>query len=170
MQKVRVGPTRNPHRGCSRGLLAAISLRCAEPIFAVHGSVVRLPYDNNFHLGDRWMGFGPGRWIVPTADCPWRYINHSCEPNSGLTGRTVVALRRICKGEEITIDYSTTEEDPFWRMSCSCGSLRCRKLIGGIHTLPRSRYRRYLPFIPRFLRIAYGQEHSSLRAKVVGHA
>ena len=116
------------------------------------------------------MGFGPGRWIVPAADCPWRYINHSCEPNCGLKGRTVVALRRIRKGEEITIDYSTTEEDPYWRMSCSCGSLRCRKQIGAIHTLPRSSFSRHLPLIPRFLRLAYARAHLRPRAKVVGHA
>src|SRR5882762_9217783 len=36
---------------------------------------------------------------------PGCYLNHSCEPNAMRSGVKVFAWRRICMGEEITIDY-----------------------------------------------------------------
>lgn len=58
-------------------------------------------------------------------------INHSCEPNAYMRiahGRVeVYALRRIAKGEEITIDYSLAP-DP-GGMKCRCTSPNCRTRI-----------------------------------------
>lgn len=60
------------------------------------------------------------------------YINHSCEPNIGLHGRTeFVAMRDIEPGEEITFDYAFSESRPLWGMSCGCGKPACRKLLRG---------------------------------------
>lgn len=71
-----------------------------------------------------------------------RLINHSCEPNSLLRGiAELVAIRDIAVGEEITYDYSTTVgpniSRSLWEMPCSCGSTRCRRVIGNILTLPK---------------------------------
>lgn len=56
-------------------------------------------------------------------------INHSCNPNSGfLDSITIIAMRDIAPGEEITWDYafSQTTFPPF---DCKCQQGHCRKVI-----------------------------------------
>lgn len=49
------------------------------------------------------------------------YLNHSCEPNVGLSGNIVfVAMRDIAVGEELTTDYAFVD-DHDTRMDCQCG-------------------------------------------------
>ena len=64
-------------------------------------------------------------------------INHSCNPNCGLTfaadGVALIALRDIPKGEEITWDYSTTSLDHGWSMQCYCEMPQCRRIVGDFH-------------------------------------
>lgn len=52
---------------------------------------------------------------------PWRYLNHSCEPNAVLKGRSLVALKAIAPGEEVTFDYNTTEYEMSAPFACHCG-------------------------------------------------
>jgi uncharacterized protein len=59
------------------------------------------------------------------------HLNHSCEPNLVLQGQIVfVAMRDIAAGEELTIDYAMTDDEPY-EMTCHCGSKDCRGLITG---------------------------------------
>ena len=58
-------------------------------------------------------------WMQP----PERYVNHSCEPNTHVVGRSDVALRDIHPGEEVTSDYVDLEAEGF---VCNCGSKICR--------------------------------------------
>jgi hypothetical protein len=74
------------------------------------------------------------------------YINHSCEPNSGMRGDVVfVAMKDIPAGEEITIDYVMLDSHDY-EMACSCGAKRCRKIVrGSDYKLPAARaYGKYL--------------------------
>ncbi len=58
------------------------------------------------------------------------FINHSCEPNVGFAGNTVlVAMRDISPGEELTIDYALFDEYD-GMMQCRCGTPSCRATIG----------------------------------------
>ncbi len=72
--------------------------------------------------------------IVPESSYeidPVFFINHSCEPNTGIKGDiTLIALKDIYPNEEITIDYATIhfEGEPFL---CNCGSRFCRGEING---------------------------------------
>ena len=62
------------------------------------------------------------------------YINHSCEPNSGLLDAlTLVATGPLNVGDEVTIDYAYWEADEDWLLKgpCSCGSIICRRTISG---------------------------------------
>ena len=58
-------------------------------------------------------------------------INHSCEPN--LISRVMkghvlyMSLREIRPGEELTVDYNFSKNDP--RTPCSCGAKKCRGTI-----------------------------------------
>lgn len=59
------------------------------------------------------------------------FINHSCEPNVGFGGNTVlVALREVEAGEELTTDYAMFD-DYDGQMSCSCGTSTCRGIVDG---------------------------------------
>lgn len=63
-------------------------------------------------------------------------VNHSCNPTCGFKGQvTMVSLRDLEPGEEITFDYAMTDvesEGEGWEdMECLCGSKDCRKKITG---------------------------------------
>jgi SET domain-containing protein len=54
---------------------------------------------------------GPQKWLSPFPQNGLWFLNHSCRPNVGRKGlRTIVAMKKINAGDEITLDYSTTEE------------------------------------------------------------
>lgn len=96
-----------------------------------------------------WVGIGKNQWIDPSY--PNQYLNHSCNPNTGIKGKvTMVALKDIKEGEEITIDYSIIEGDDMWEMECNCGEKNCRKIIRSVQFLPEEQYKKYLPFIPPY--------------------
>jgi hypothetical protein len=66
------------------------------------------------------------------ADDPADYVNHSCDPNAGLSGQIVlVAMRDIREGEEITFDYAMTDGEPYDEFACACGSAHCRGRVSG---------------------------------------
>ncbi len=59
-------------------------------------------------------------------------VNHSCEPNAGFSGQmSVVAMRDIVAGEEVSIDYASCDARPSAGFECQCGSQVCRKLVTG---------------------------------------
>jgi hypothetical protein len=114
---------------------------------------VREAYGGDFRQGSTWLAIGDMAWIVPARGNLWRYLNHSCEPNVALRGtRTIVARRPIAAGEELLIDYATTEADPFWHLHCRCRAAACRGIIGGVLSLPPHVYVAYRADIPQFLR------------------
>ena len=112
------------------------------------------------HGNENWIGIGKGTWIDP--DFPFSFVNHSCNPNAGIQGSIeVVAMRQIEEGEEITIDYSITEEDLRWRLlsQCLCHQPGCRGEIKSIQFLPRETFEKYLPHIPDYFARAYRSYH-----------
>ncbi len=63
---------------------------------------------------------------------PADYVNHSCNPNSGLSGQIgLVALRDIQPGEEICFDYAMSDGSPYDEFECRCGEPTCRHRISG---------------------------------------
>jgi hypothetical protein len=91
--------------------------------------------DEGFFLGPA----GP----ADASEC----INHSCNPNAGIRGQiSLVAMRPIDAGEEITFDYAMTDGTAFDEFPCACGALSCRgRVSGGDWQLPGlwTRYRGY---------------------------
>jgi len=76
-----------------------------------------------------------------------RFINHSCDPNAkveasltddGRASATIIALRPIAIGEEVSYDYAfpASLAEP-----CRCGSPRCRGLIIDEDALPAANKR-----------------------------
>lgn len=69
-------------------------------------------------------------------DEPARYINHSCDPNTGIHdnsygGFDFIALRKIAPNKEITWDYETSEYISIAVSHCLCGAANCRTVIRG---------------------------------------
>lgn len=63
---------------------------------------------------------------------PADYINHSCDPNAGMSGQIgIVALRDIQPGEEVCIDYAMVDGSPYDEFECSCGAPDCRGHVTG---------------------------------------
>jgi hypothetical protein len=59
------------------------------------------------------------------------FTNHSCDPNLSIQGQIVlVATRDIVPGEELTIDWATTDDGDY-TLECRCGSSRCRRVVTG---------------------------------------
>ena len=70
------------------------------------------------------------RYVLPKKKSAGWYLNHSCEPNCVIMGRTkIVALRRIEPGEEVAFDYSTNVGWEGFSMDCKCGKKSCRKIV-----------------------------------------
>ncbi|MCE1253535.1 MAG: SET domain-containing protein [Anaerolineae bacterium] len=67
-----------------------------------------------------------------TDDDPADMVNHSCDPNAGISGQIVlVAYRDIQPGEEICFDYAMSDSNPYDEFNCQCGSALCRGKVRG---------------------------------------
>ncbi len=112
-----------------KGMFAGIPFDAGQQICVLRGDLKRGPVPSE--QGPNWIGIGPGQWIDPQL--PLDHINHSCIPNAAFgRKRSLRALRDIGVGEEITMDYSTTETDPDWTMACDCRQTGCRR---GLHAI-----------------------------------
>lgn len=74
---------------------------------------------------------------------PADFINHSCEPTCGMSGDvTLVALRDLAPGEEITYDYAMSDGCDYDEFECACGTASCRgKVTGNDWMLPELQLR-----------------------------
>jgi hypothetical protein len=138
-----------------RGLYPRHTFAKGERIYKIRGRQVFADYDANFSEGPNWIGLGWREWLIPEPANPIIFTNHACCPNAIISdGLTVIALRDIEIGDEIVVDYSTTEVDPFWRMLCSCQSATCRKQIRAFSHFPVVVQRFYGRLLPRKFREA----------------
>jgi hypothetical protein len=151
MQRVRVAETGRT----GKGLFANVPFVAGETILVITGTVRTSTYDSHYRVGPRWIGIGDCTWLVPTPRSDASYLNHSCDANAVITAeQTLVAVSPLARGQEICIDYSTTEADPHWKMTCKCGTPHCRRIIRAVHSLPPKMYARYRPYLAPFVRRA----------------
>jgi hypothetical protein len=156
-KKYYIGKTLNK----GKGLFASQKIGKGEILFLAKGKIISSYYCERFYIGPRWIGIDHAKWLSPFRDNALWYLNHACSPNVGRRGlRTMVAMRTIRKDEEITLDYSTTEADPHWRMQCHCHHDHCRGTIRAIQFLPPRLFKKYLEYLPPFLRRAYLRAHN----------
>jgi hypothetical protein len=154
MTKIYVGKSKI----AGRGLFAKRSIKKGEIVFIMKGDIMKLNPRNRDKIfsNPNVVGIDKDTWINPRP--PYVYINHSCDPTVGVRGRvTYVALRDISKGEEITFDYSISE-DSSWYMRCNCGSKNCRKVIRSIRFLPPEFFKKYLSAFPTYFRNLYTKQ------------
>lgn len=72
-------------------------------------------------------------------DSTFAFLNHSCVPNAIIDVKTMslIALRDIEPGEEITIFYPATESELFQKFECRCNQTSCLGRIRGRRFLAR---------------------------------
>jgi len=86
-----------------------------------------------------------GQDLYVDTQPPGVWVNHSCDPNSGITAdRQLIAIRPVRDGEEVCFDYSTTMEEASFTMECLCGSPACRQVVRDFSTLPKDLRLRYV--------------------------
>lgn len=132
------------------GLVARRIFQIGEEIIKIKEPEIKdyyLPGASNTHPND--IGIGVGLWCRASKKSPWRWINHSCDPNLGfLQTRTLIAKKTILPGDELTLDYSLTEVDPWWSLVCRCGSKQCRHQVSSFQYLPRKLKIHYQSWAP----------------------
>jgi len=95
-----------------------------EAFHQLPAAVQEFPY----HIAENLL-FGPlERGQLSVGD----YYNHSCQPNAGFRDSiTLVSMRTIQPGEEVTFDYCMCMTSTILTLKCACGGGRCRKIIRG---------------------------------------
>jgi hypothetical protein len=79
------------------------------------------------------------------------YSNHSCDPNLGMRGEiTLVAMREIRAGEELTHDWAMTDDDDY-SMECNCGAANCRRTLTGKDWQCADLQKRYAGYFSAYL-------------------
>ncbi|WP_405163107.1 SET domain-containing protein-lysine N-methyltransferase [Nocardia sp. NBC_01499] len=120
-----------------RGLVAVEPIAAGHTVAAKGGHIVTT--DELHRLSERLQNseiqIDDNLHLVAKTDDEYErvmlFINHSCEPNVGFAGNTLlVAMRDIADGEELTTDYALFD-DYDGSMDCSCEHSTCRRVIDG---------------------------------------
>ena len=92
------------------GLFTLDNIQQHETLFHLEGKIIESPtkytiqINKNKHIEDKHVG----------------YMNHSCDPNTQLYNLTMVAIRFIPAGQELTFNYNQTEDQLISPFKCSC--------------------------------------------------
>lgn len=150
-----------------KGLHSSKKIAKGDKIGIIHGKVeiIKKWTPKLSSISPNWIGIGRYSWIN-TINSPFRYINHSCDPNTLIVGkRTVLAIKPINSNEEVTMDYSFTESDSGWCIEkCACGSKNCRGYIGPITSLDLKTFQKNQQFIPENFKRIYLIDYRKLTA------
>lgn len=120
--------------GNGNGVFAQTPIQKGE-LIVIFGGVV-YEWDEFVRLPKRdrslCIQVGERHFLVPRPAGEGDFVNHSCNPNAGLSGQIgVVAMRDIEPGEEICFDYAMSDTMPYDEFECECGAANCRKRISG---------------------------------------
>lgn len=119
------------------GLFADRDIAKGEEVYQFTGPIISVDEaEEIYNAGCDFLLQVDQYMFLDLRDCPGRRTNHSCSPNTAFTAfcDTLIALKDIKKGDEITFDYSANENTEFV-MDCKCGSANCRGIILPWHGL-----------------------------------
>ncbi len=133
---VRIGPA-----AYGLGVFSVRAFSANEVLGPIKGQV----FQDEVYESDYCMELGVDGCIEP--DAPFRFLNHSCQPNCCLTEYEVehdngtchaelwlTVETAIAPGEQMTIDYAWPAE---CATPCRCGSPECRRWIVAADQLTR---------------------------------
>ena len=120
--------------GSGNGIFALKPVMKGE-LIAIFGGVV-YEWDTFIHLPEiersLCLQVEDRHFLVPRPIGEGDYVNHSCNPNAGLSGQIgLVAMRDIKVGEEICFDYAMCDTMPYDEFDCLCGQPTCRGKVTG---------------------------------------
>jgi hypothetical protein len=117
-----------------RSVCVTVPVRAGDTVLEFAGEESPTPSRHSLQVG-------PDRHLVVSATADrldhteWQFVNHSCAPNTYVRGRSLVAVRDIATGEEVTFDYNTTEWEVVDAFECGCGHPSCVRLVRGYRRL-----------------------------------
>jgi uncharacterized protein len=141
-----------------RGLFAIAAIAKDEIVAVKGGHIVdrkTLREKITPRLGPVEIQIDDDLFIAPVADdereLSMLYLNHSCDPNLGVRGEiTLVAIRDIRAGEELTHDWAMTDDDDY-SIECNCGVPDCRKTLTGKDWQRPDLQKRYAGYFSAYL-------------------
>jgi uncharacterized protein len=120
-----------------RGLVAVAAIAAGEVVAIKGGHIVTTAVLRSLpeRLQNSEIQIADGFHLAAVEEAEYEpvmlFLNHSCEPNVGFAGNTVlVAMRDISPGEELTTDYALFD-DHDEVMECRCRTPSCRGTISG---------------------------------------
>tara|TARA_R110002072_G_scaffold25443_6_gene85076 strand:+ start:5138 stop:5668 length:531 start_codon:yes stop_codon:yes gene_type:complete len=153
--------------GSHHGQLCAIAARSYEvgdEIVHLSGALVEKPTRFSVQVG-------PNEHVDPPSGAAleeligehtWRYMNHSCQPNAAFRGRTLIAVRAIAVGDEVSFHYAATEYEMAEPFTCHCGASTCVGTLQGYRYLSKLQRQRIAPFAqPHVLAEAAREDRNS---------
>ena len=126
------------------GLFTTRPVPANEPVIEYTGELIRLAivdkrqelYETLGNMGSYIFRLEGGDVYIDATITggPAKYVNHSCEPNcttkvvqfDGKPHVVIYSLRDIEVGEELSYDYKLDYEPKEKRITCMCGSKRCK--------------------------------------------
>ena len=128
-----------------KGIFTEKDLRRGNILFEIVGEKFHHPYHPSWsEENPNWIGTGYEEWLMLGPGDIAIYLNHSCKPNVIINEKLqLITIASVKQHEELLLDYSTTELDPYWMMKCNCGSPQCRKVLRSFQFLPRNLQNKY---------------------------
>src|SRR5512138_905390 len=162
--KIQPQPKAN---GTGNGIFAQQVLKKGE-ILAVFGGIV-YEWETFVHLPERdrslCIQVEDNLFLVPRPIWDGDCVNHSCNPNAGLSGQiALVAMRDIQPGEEVCFDYAMSDTMPYDEFHCECGAPNCRGSVTGSDWQLPELQKRYAGYFSPHVQRRIDAQHSAERA------
>jgi len=140
-----------------RGLIAVAPIAAGELVAIKGGHIVTTAVLQSLpeRLRNSEIQIADGFHLAALEEAEYEpvmlFLNHSCKPNVGFAGNTVlVAMRDIAPGEELTTDYALFD-DHDEVMRCRCGTRSCRGTISGRDWQRPDLQRKYRDYFSTYL-------------------
>jgi hypothetical protein len=147
---------RSKGNGSGNSIFALEALQRGELLAVFGGSVYPLEAFMAIPAHERSLSIQveENLFLVPEHIGQGDYVNHSCDPNAGLSGQiALVAMRDIQPGEEVCFDYAMCDTLPYDEFECACGAANCRGRVTGddwrIPELQRRYTGYFTPYVQR---------------------
>jgi hypothetical protein len=140
-----------------KGVYTLDSIKKGKKVFKFADRVIPIKHRSgcDCKICCRCINLKKDLWLYPTKNSLGWNLNHSCNSNSYSKRKFIYTLKNIKAGDEITIDYSTTNIDKKWKMICHCKSKNCRKIIRSIQYLPKKLFKKYKNKMQPFIKDNY---------------
>ncbi len=141
-----------------KGVFAAEDIDAGEEVLQFGGPIVGVeelprPYTAQ---NDYYLQIGASTFLGPSGNLD-DYVNHSCTANTVVIfdsgGIKLIADAFIPAGSQITFDYSTTMDNFWWEMECTCGSKNCRRKVQNFVDLTEQLQSKYIKMgvVPEYI-------------------